>query len=114
MQALPEPWFQRCRWCRNSQASRVAVILVLGELPRQDSCPGCIGHSGKGLARGKPILLLDLLVPLSWRCSGSLVFLLPSSALLSVAAGATLTARAQVKGYKREPLLLYTNSYPQS
>ena len=85
-------------------------MLALGVLPRQDSCRGCVGRPDKGLAGGKPILLLDLLAPLSWRCCGSLVFLLPSSALLSVAAGATLTARAQVKGYKREPLLLYTDT----
>ena len=37
---------------------------------------------------------------------------LPSSALLSVAAGAAITARAQVKGYEREPLLLYTDRSP--
>ena len=37
---------------------------------------------------------------------------LPSSALLSVAAGAALTARAQVKGSNREPLLLYTDRSP--
>ena len=36
--------------------------------------------------------------------------LLPSFALLSVVAGAALTARAQVKGYKGEPLLLYTDT----
>ena len=35
---------------------------------------------------------------------------LPSSALLSAAAGAALTARAQVKRYKGEPLLLYTDT----
>ena len=94
--------------------SRVAAMLALGELPRQRSCWGCVGRPGKGLAGGKPILLFDLLAPLSWRCSGSLVFLLSSFALLSVVAGAALTARAQVKGHKREPLLLCINRSPWS
>ena len=44
------------------------------------------------------------------RSSGSLATLLPSSAPLSVAVGAALTARAQVKGYKIGPLLLYTDT----
>ena len=94
--------------------SRVTAMLALGELPQQDSCRGCVGRPGKGLAGGKPILLFDLLAPLPWRCYDNLALLLPSSALLSVVAGVALTACAQVKGYKREPLLLCAERSPKA
>ena len=38
--------------------SRVAVLLVLGNLPRQGSCRGSVGRPEQGSCRGKPILSL--------------------------------------------------------
>ena len=87
--------------------SRVAAMLALGELLRQGSCRGCGGCPSQGLARGVHLALLLFvslflaLLCLSCAfgcCSGILVLLLPPLALLSVAAGAALTTRAQVEG----------------
>ena len=75
--------------------------MVLGKLPWQGSCQGCGGCTGKDLAGGIHLALWFLGI------SGlgvALIVLrprLPSSALLSVAVGAAMTARAQVKGYKK-------------
>ena len=81
------------------------------------SCPGkgLAGATevapGKGLAGGVHHALLLSLRLWSWRCSGRLVLRHPSSALLSVAVGAALTARAQVKGCKRRaPTFLHRQS----
>ena len=58
-----------------------------------------------GLGVALPVLCFSL-----ERCFGILVLLLPPFAPLSVAAGAALTACAQVEGEKGEPLLLYTDT----
>ena len=86
--------------------STVAVLLVLSKLPRQGSCGGCGGCPGKGLAGGVYLALLlfvSLVLVLPCLSCASVSLRLPSSALLSVAAGAALTARAQVDGYKKGP-----------
>ena len=80
-----------------AEATAARVFPGLRRLPQQESC------------QGSPPRPLALSVSWSWCCFGCLVLWLPSSALLSVAMGAALTARAQVKGYKREPLFLYTD-----
>ena len=83
-------------------------LLALGKLPWQGSCQGRGGRPGKGLAGGVHLALLlfvSLVLPLPWSfcalpslfCSAILVLLLPPFALLSVAAGVALTARAQVE-----------------
>ena len=98
-------------WLLEFLDRRVAASLVLGKLPRQGSCRGREGHPSKGLARGvhlAPLLFVFLILALPCSSCASVSLRLPSSALLSVAAGAALTARAQVKGSKGEPLLLYT------
>ena len=83
------------------------------------SCPGkaLVGAAEVAPARVLPgestlplcssVFLALALLYLSY---ASVSLRLPSSALLSVAAGAALTARAQVKGSKGEPLLLYTDN----
>ena len=92
----PEPWFQRgllvvlepvgSRVAHSAGFGQVAPARLLPGPPRQGSC------------QGSPPRPLALRVSWSWRCFGCLVLRLPSSALLSVAVGATPTACAQVKG----------------
>ena len=86
---------------------------------RWASCPGkaLAGAAEAAPARvlpgesTSPLYSLVLLVFALPCPSFALVSLwLPSSALLSVAAGAALTARAQVKGSKGEPLILCTDT----
>ena len=55
-----------------------------------------------------------LVLALLWLSCAPASLRLPFSALLSVAVGAALTARAQVKGSKGEPLLLYTHRSPRA
>ena len=99
----------------DSWAQGWLTLPVLGKLPRQDSCRGRGGHPGKGLAGGvhlAPLLFVSLVLALPCLSRALVSLRLPSSALLSVAAGAALTARALVKGSKGEPLLLYTDRSP--
>ena len=73
---------------------------------RWASCPG------KGLTGGVHLALLlfvSMVLALFWLPCG-----FASSAPLGMAVGAALTARAQVKGYKREPLLLCTDRSPRA
>ena len=97
----------------NSWAQGWLALLVLGQLPQQGSCRGRRGRPGKGFVGGvhlAPLLFVSLVLALPCFSRASVSLRLPSSALLSVASGAALTARAQVKGSKGEPLLLYTDS----
>src|SRR4051812_30321507 len=88
------------RVARSAGVGQVALARLLPgprRSPRQGSCwgsplrPLALCVSGLGIAL--PVLRF-------WRehCSGILVLLLPPLALLSVAAGAALTTRAQVEG----------------
>ena len=75
------------------------------------SCPG------KGLAGGTcfvPLLFVVLALALLWLSWASVLPWLTSPVLLGVTVGAAPTARAQVKGYKGAPLLLYTDRSPRA
>ena len=93
--------------------SRVAAMEALGELPRQGFLPGSRRPPRQGSCRGKPILLLGLLAPLSWRCSGSLVLRFPSSAVLGVPTCVALTAHAQVRGTNESPYICTPTGAPR-
>ena len=86
--------------------------LELGKLPRQGPCRGCGGRPGKGLAGGAHLALCSLCFCLGvalvvlWFC-----FLCPAKG--GQGRGAA-TARAQVKGCKKGPLLLYTDRIPRA
>ena len=72
------------------------------------SCPGKVlaGAVEAAPARvlpGEPTLPTCLFVSLSWRCFDHLLALTPPFALLSVAVGEALTARAQIRGTKERP-----------
>ena len=90
------------------------ALLVLGKLPWQSSCRGCPATVFPG--RSTSPLCSFMLLALASPClsCASISFRLPSSSLLSVAAGAALTARPQVKGLKGEPLILYTDRSPRA
>ena len=84
------------------QVAPVRFLPGLRRLPRQGSC------------RGKAHLVPSLLAPLSWRCSGSLVSLLP---LLSRQARTQACGRdcpRTSKGVQKGPLLLYTDRSPRA
>ena len=88
-----------------------------GELLRQGSCRGCRGCPGKGLAGGTcfvPLLFVVVALALLWLSWASVLPWLTSPVLLGVTVGAAPTARAQVKGYKSAPLLLYTDRSPRA
>ena len=68
---------------------------------------------GKDLAGGTRFFVFLALV-LLWLSWASVLPWFTSPVLLGVAAGAAPTVRAQVKGYKDAPLLLYTNRSPQA
>ena len=71
-----------------------------------------MGCPGKGLAGGTcfvPLLFVVLALVLLWLSWASVLPWLTSPVLLGVTVGAAPTARAQVKGYKSEPLFLYTD-----
>ena len=87
--------------------SRAVALLVLGELPRRSSCRGCEGHPGKGLAGEVSPRPSALHASGLEHGSGNLCFFCPAKR--GHRRGAA-TARAQVKGYKKGPLLLYTDS----
>ena len=109
MEVPPEPKFQRGWLSWNPWARGWLTSLVLASRPGK----GLVGAAEAAQARVLPGESTSPFCPLclwSWRCLGCLVLRLPSPALLSVAAGAALTARAQVKGSKGEPLLLYTDT----
>ena len=87
--------------------------LVWASRPGKGLATAAEAAPGKGLARGTcffPLLFVVLalaLLLLSW------VLVLPwltSPVLLGAAVGAAPTVRAQVKGYKGAPLLLYTDN----
>ena len=82
------------------------------------SCPskGLAGAAeaapGKGLAGGTcfvPLLFVVLALALLWLPRASVLPRFTSPVLLGAAVGAAPTVRAQVKGYKGVPLLLYTD-----
>ena len=102
----------------NPRAQGWLALLALGKLPRQSSCRGRGGRPGKGLVRGVHLARLlfyaSALGVALWLSCASVSLRLPSSALLSVAAGAALTARAQVKGSKGESLLLCIDRIPRA
>ena len=86
---------------------------------RWASCPGkaLAGAAEVVPARVLPGVYLAPLLFVSLALALLLVALclrLPSSALLSVAVGAASTVRAQVKGSKGAPLLLYTDRSPRA
>ena len=115
------------RRCLPSLGSNV-VVGGVGTLGLKGGTPrwrraSCLGGALAGAAEAAPARVLP---GESTSPSCSLVFLVlalpspscapasprpPSSALLSVAVGAALTVRAQVKGYKGVPLLLYTDNF---
>ena len=75
------------------------------------------GRTGKGLARGTcfvPLLFVVLALALLWLPRASVLPRFISPALLGVAVGVAPTVRAQVKGYKGAPLLLYTDTIATS
>ena len=90
--------------------SRVARSVSIGEVAPARLLPGPRRPPRQGPCRGSPPRPLALCVSGLGVALVVLRLWLPSSALLSVAAGAALTARAQVKGSKGEPLLLYTDT----
>ena len=107
----PEPCLNAFVW--RLAGSRVAHSAGVGELPRQGACRGCRGCPCKGLAGETCFARLHfvalahdvtLFVLCPWLLSGSPP--LPCYVWLWRVA---LTARAQVKGSKGEPLLLYTD-----
>ena len=110
-EAPPEPWFQCSWWCWDPWAQGWLALLASGRLPRQGSCRGCLG---KALAEGAYLALLCFW---SWRCLVCLVLRLlsgfPPLPCYVWPWHVALTARAQVKGSKGEPLLLYTDKSPR-
>ena len=60
------------------------------------------------------MLFVVLALALLWLSWASVLPWLTSPALLGVTVGVALTARAQVKGYKGAPLLLYTHRSPRA
>ena len=72
------------------QVAPARLLPGLRRLPRQGSCRGSLPRPLAFCVSSLGVALIGLRL---W---------LPSSALLSVAVGAALPARAQVKGYKRE------------
>ena len=99
---LPEPW------------PHVDDVVGDRELKGGSLCWCGASCPGKGLAGGVHLALLLFGVSGLGVVSSRLVPLasplLPSPALLSVAVGAAPTVRAQVKGSKGAPLLLYTDN----
>ena len=111
MEVPPEPWPNvmletvGSRVARSIGVGRAAPARVLPgllRLPRQGSCRG-------NLLRPSALCGLGLGVALAASGFGFTSVHLPCSAWCAV--GATPTVRAQVKGYKGAPLLLYTDRY---
>ena len=111
---LPSPGPTVVGWVGTCGLKGGSLCWCLGKLPRQKSCRGRGGCPGRGLAGGLHLAPLLSCVSGLGVASDHLVPLaslrLPSLALLSVAVGAAPTVRAQVKGSKGAPLLLYTDN----
>ena len=95
---------------------RVARSAGVGELPWQGACRGCRGCPARALP-GRPaspvctLWLWSLMLPCLSRAFG----FSPASLLCPIMFGhGGSTARAQVKGSKGEPLLLYTDRSPRA
>ena len=98
-EVLPEPWFQCSRWRRlELLGSRVARSAGVGQVAPARLLPGPWRPARQGPCRGSPPCPSALCISGLGVASLLLRLWLSSPVLLSVAAGAALTARAQVKG----------------
>ena len=98
--------------------SRVARSVSIGQVAPARLLPGPRRLPRQGPCRGSPPRPLALWYLWSWRCLGHLVLRLlsgsPPLPCLVWPWRAAPTARAQVKGYKDVPLLLYTDRSPRA
>ena len=93
--------------------SRVARSVGAGRAVPIRVLPGPLRPPRKGLAGGTcfvPLLFVVLALALLRLPQALVLPRFTSPALLGVAVGAALTARAQEKGYKDAPLFLYTDT----